>query len=561
MLITAGNQNRISPSKLPHNFNVLDSFHVTDLWTEKINNVATGMVRLEKINLETESWWSAQTTEPPTEMTKFQLGNELAHTPTPAKVRCKSCSQESKAIFTIGWACLHSQCAKFFDFGCAVEAEDLKYHEDFLLERTPFKVNIDGKGRDNAPPDLRPALLTEETKLSYEHSGTEAECHRGIVCPKCHGCSRRVDWDGWKCEYAPCDFVYKLPLTSITAAEAIASGLESGVKKEKAKAKKTTDPGIRYHVYAEGLYTVTSYSIPGSLENGSASIIGHVIHYESCAAINDQIDGPDDLFSQMQIGDFNLKRKPVRCPGTRHEMLTSHWANNYGAPYKFVVRQNTTAFTDAPEVILKALKRMTWAGSEAADKYHESFTPFNELLAIGYMEDSKINYHDDGEKELGSTIATLSLGASALMRFRPKRTAELGAPSTNLRGTKTHALQLKLKHGDIVVMSGADIQKLYEHEVEPLGKLRFALTARHVKLDMMNTDEDRDDTVTKGALPKGHEQYDYDGDAHLHPGVHYTPRARIPAKTLTIDGHQYVLASSLKDNRFESSALASITST
>lgn len=71
-------------------------------------------------------------------------------------------------------------------------------------------------------------------------------------------------------------------------------------------------------------------------------------------------------------------------------------------------------------------------------------------------------YHDDGEKELGPTVATLSLGASAVMCVRPKAKSGLGPESKNAKGTKRDVLRIVLHHGDIVIMHGRGIQKFYE---------------------------------------------------------------------------------------------------
>ena len=79
-----------------------------------------------------------------------------------------------------------------------------------------------------------------------------------------------------------------------------------------------------------------------------------------------------------------------------------------GAYYKFgVVVNNTRGFDEAPDPILKALHRLTWAGKTSIDSLGEvaddeglpkpetlpplKFTPFNELLSLGYFETSVIN--------------------------------------------------------------------------------------------------------------------------------------------------------------------------
>jgi hypothetical protein len=123
---------------------------------------------------------------------------------------------------------------------------------------------------------------------------------------------------------------------------------------------------------------------------------------------------------------------------------------------------------------------LTWAGEQAVTENFEAFHPFNELLSLGYFESSKIDvspvlltrmlnaladsskYHDDGEKELGPTIATLSLGCDAVMRFRPKAKSNIGEKGTNSKGTRKDVLRILLQHGDIVIMHGTLIQKHYE---------------------------------------------------------------------------------------------------
>jgi len=58
-------------------------------------------------------------------------------------------------------------------------------------------------------------------------------------------------------------------------------------------------------------------------------------------------------------------------------------------PYKFIVAQGcSTALESAPAVIKNALGRMTWAGRHHAQGAH--FEPYNEVLALGYFEESKI---------------------------------------------------------------------------------------------------------------------------------------------------------------------------
>lgn len=59
-----------------------------------------------------------------------------------------------------------------------------------------------------------------------------------------------------------------------------------------------------------------------------------------------------------------------------------------GAPYKFAVKQESRGFDQAPEIILNAVNRLTWAGQQAVG---DDFTGFNELLAVGYFETGEMN--------------------------------------------------------------------------------------------------------------------------------------------------------------------------
>ncbi len=48
------------------------------------------------------------------------------------------------------------------------------------------------------------------------------------------------------------------------------------------------------------------------------------------------------------------------------------------------------------------------------------------------------------------------------MTLRPKAKTKLGRTSKNAKGTKGDVLRMILRHGDLIVMHGPEIQKLYE---------------------------------------------------------------------------------------------------
>ncbi|RDL41607.1 uncharacterized protein BP5553_01586 [Venustampulla echinocandica] len=466
--VIAGQGNRISPSKLPHYYNVLDWFHITDVWCELNNGCKTWMARFEKINLLERSWWSPQGIEPLTPLSPSTVDGPKAHVAC-----CTACNRGSKLIYNQGWTCLNNDCWEFFQFPNGLIEEYLDYNNDFMKERTRYK--------GNDPGSLAPPLLTDEDCAKIHAFGIETLFAKGIVCPKAVPIDEAIAGCEIPNSYRPMCHSTIRALTPIV----------------------------------QGQYDVFEYQIPGP----SGEIIGFIRHFNSSAVINQQPDGPNELFLQMQTDEFGLKRNPSRNKGSPNEILTSHWAANWGAPYKYGVAQISKGFDQTPIVLIKALKRLTWAGELAlTSAAHEGFVPFNELLSIGYFEKSTIGYHDDGEKELGPTVATLSLGCSATMMFRPKAKSGIKGVQkrANARGTQPDVLKVVLKHGDIVIMHGRDIQRFYEHSVVPHGKLRFALTARYVRPELMLPDE-QEYALHAGQLPQGSDQYNYTGDLHAMP--------------------------------------------
>lgn len=64
------------------------------------------------------------------------------------------------------------------------------------------------------------------------------------------------------------------------------------------------------------------------------------------------------------------------------------------------------------------------------------------------MGDDRIKYHDDGESELGPTVAALSLGSPSTMKFRPRfRSGFGGALLKNASGKFLDVIEVPMKHG------------------------------------------------------------------------------------------------------------------
>ena len=59
-------------------------------------------------------------------------------------------------------------------------------------------------------------------------------------------------------------------------------------------------------------------------------------------------------------------------------------------PYKYVVSVDSKGFDGAPDEILRAFSRLSWATEKAVASTGGDFLAPNELLMLGYFEDMKI---------------------------------------------------------------------------------------------------------------------------------------------------------------------------
>ena len=59
-------------------------------------------------------------------------------------------------------------------------------------------------------------------------------------------------------------------------------------------------------------------------------------------------------------------------------------------PYKYVVSVDSKGFDEAPNDMLHALGRLSWATEKAVVSSGDQYSPPNELLTLGYFEEMKI---------------------------------------------------------------------------------------------------------------------------------------------------------------------------
>jgi hypothetical protein len=289
-----GQGNKISPSKLPRYYNVLDWFHVTDVWQEKVrghNNIQVSVwkVRLEKVNLSRTSWWSPQTAPP----------RSAKLPPVAATHLCPVCRQESKVRFNLGPTCLNVACSDYFNFGIEYDDSALDYHTAFLEERTKYL--------GDSPEPLAPRPLTDDDLARDSAYGYEKLCKRGLVCQQCGCCTRRIEWRQWSCENSKCNYTHHVKQLLVPLRQVIATNLNSlegtgnGQRESTLKAPHANIPSSQTII---GSYDLYNYDLP----NASGDISGSIRHFKSSRLINIQKNGPNDLFREIQGSELALKR-------------------------------------------------------------------------------------------------------------------------------------------------------------------------------------------------------------------------------------------------------------
>ncbi|KAF1849111.1 uncharacterized protein K460DRAFT_330755 [Cucurbitaria berberidis CBS 394.84] len=521
VVIITGVDNPHIPSKPPHQYCVLDYFKPTHIWVEKSGRSKIVRYRFEKLNTKKDSWWS------PTQKDMTD-SVDLGSLPPPIEKACETCGVSSPQIYLNGWMCLQPACMLFWniiasDTKANYEPDEasLTYDPRFLKQKTPWHND------DHEYP-----LVSNNVELSghcVPGEDTSQAFWLGMVCPECGRCISRLSWMGWECQNPACGF-RKEPTHTLIPAVSLREPLWP-LTNSYPLSRDTTVPSIDVRVSFVHGYRINRYSIPG--------ITGFITHMIANKIVVEESGGPDTMFEELQQTDIGLRRRSMPNGQLKGPNYCRHFAVNYGMPYKFIAATASQSFNDAARPITATRSRLNWAAklllalesNQSVDDIEKGWKEkeFNEVLALGYFEQQKINYHDDGEYGLGPTIATLSLGAPGAMRIRMKARHYHGVSSAGvyddappLPGCQQYAArlalqpsldalklsdsrgytarrkeipkELKLKssgnakdvlnmllgHGDIVVMHGAELQRYYEHAVEHAGKLRFALTCRYI---------------------------------------------------------------------------------
>ena len=305
---------------MPHEYNVLDHFQITDIWAEKNNGVTCFKYRLEKIDLASKSWWAPKGSPDPRPDFSVEM----------TKNKCMYCAKSSKAIFE-KWVCLNSDCAHFWKYENGKSpSKDSKYSRAFLAERTEWSSHI--LPAYKIKPDLLELGNNDEASFAYSRTGW-----KGIVCPNCGRCNSRRFWDAWYCETTGCDFKHQIS-QPVLSPRAVLDGHEVEFSGH-AIPRDEYSPLIKSHQSEfQGNWRISTFD----LIDGNT-----VTHFHANKAINDVSRGPSDLFRDLQNNNVmglqrhEMKTKTGSClmshsrstntnrvPG-KGTVLAQHFAVNY----------------------------------------------------------------------------------------------------------------------------------------------------------------------------------------------------------------------------------------
>ncbi|WVQ73812.1 hypothetical protein IAR50_003393 [Cryptococcus sp. DSM 104548] len=372
---------------------------------------------------------------------------------------CPTCNAPSPKIYTEGPICIHPSCPAFFFlltpsglFSIPPDFELTLCPAFLVTQRTP-----EGVGR--VPYGVVPPGPEEDwPEAGGEGLGGAGEktLWRGWVCSGCGRANCRYRWEVWECQacgntIAQLDARHQVPLCRLTDLKSpfLGDGMINSSAGLSARVMLSRELGA----------VVAIYELP------EAGKVYHIMPSDKGYAT--------ELFYAYQQESTSkpwFQRRSIRTSSVKGSLLAQHFAFNSGVPYKYIVDTLSTPFSESPACVTEAMDHIK---SSVASVLGEEYG-FNEILSVCYREGQKMGYHDDGEPGLGPVVASLSLGSSAIMSFRPK-----SGGREKQRGNPDVSLSITLSHGDFMIMEGHEIQRRYHHRVVPQG-FRIAATARRI---------------------------------------------------------------------------------
>ncbi|KAH9839293.1 uncharacterized protein C8Q71DRAFT_704302 [Rhodofomes roseus] len=474
---------------------VLGFYRIAHAWAEEqpATNAQGSVVRykfaFQWCEEQGTPWWMARSSMPPVVPSAHYTidadeEDNISSSPTsdpcapvdiyvdegPLRLICSACNHSSPLIYAEQWMCLHRTCSRFWRNAQGNAPTTLTYAKSFINPISFMPEDLE---------DLRPSPPVAEAEDGIT---TSSMFCKGWHCRRCGRLSCRYMWEHWYCKH--CGERYRV------------SGRVRGPKDF--WSQKGPD-SFTNHVVAPDSGTdcsgikVLLMNVPTGIISLPMRICKLGDHWGQChtyilphnrgrihliCAPRTEKQSADRAFRDYQVqatdGELLFRRWPLRAVSRRGTLLTNYFSQNFSmlTCLQYVGgTDNTVPWDRAPSAVRDALDIIRIRMTEALNMNAN----FNEVLSAAYMEKQKMAFHSDAERGLGPVIASLSLGSGAYMYFRllGRYTEKRG------QGGDRNALTLYLRHGDIVVMEGADVQTFYEHTVVPVN-FRIAATARSI---------------------------------------------------------------------------------
>ncbi|GAA6002137.1 hypothetical protein JCM10207_003093 [Rhodosporidiobolus poonsookiae] len=453
-------------------------------------------------------------------------------------VTCSVCEETHKRIYVEPVECYNEKCERFFLLDGVMPLPASLTYLPSLVSPSIFSSN-----ETRVPESLIPRTL-QSLVGSPSISDYSWQSWRGFGCDRCGRVSSRADWNVLRCTGCGAETSAKgrvlkavqLKRGQLTKKKEMKSSLlpsdefsplaPSSSSTTKTRPSQSQSAAEQRQLLIDPSFAkkrlFSDYLEGYSIELGPGATVYH-LWPRTMAGLREA----DRLFEEYQ-GDEAGKlfvRNKLSVHKTAGSLLCQQFTFNAGEHYKHTIRAQTYPFPPDPASSASASASKPLSPYETDDKAshapqcakeardllkgvvqlvvgEQPTTDFNEILSVAYMTGGKMNYHDDGERGLGPYVASISLGADATMSFRPKvkkgkpgkkkkvvsePNAEVDEPdgaSGEGNSRKARAcLKMRLMHGDIMIMEGEAMQKLFEHMVEPEPGVRFAATARFVGPD------------------------------------------------------------------------------
>lgn len=293
-----GDRNPLLGRQIPHRYNVMAFFRITDIWFEKIGSKVGAKVRFEKLDLAEKSWWAARDSPMPLPAAERDFALQ------PQIMKCPQCMSTSPRVYDEGWMCLTPSCKNFWTIDGRPPPSTLSLHSDFLTYRSPPDPNL--IPHHSLVPDLLATISENDADTS-----TSRISWKGIVCPLCRKCISRRFWRGWKCtddiEASPdrsgidCPFERMVDMRPISLRSVVNDFELAPIKRALFFDPKFAPPMIDDETCSP--YRKLTYNIAGA---------GSITHFVANKSINARRNGPNDLFARLQIADLGLRRYPLQ---------------------------------------------------------------------------------------------------------------------------------------------------------------------------------------------------------------------------------------------------------